>query len=181
MVRHAFLRGTLQQVEVVDFIDAANCDIFPGRHFITHEVLKDDSNFPMKIFQIVLAEVDPIQQDLALGRIIESGDQFYDGRFALSVLADQCEPLVRVQLKINLVQDPAGISRITERDVSEFDAPYDRPGRRQGILLRLDRRLHIEKCQQIGDKECLVSNPRQRRENLLDVAAGLLNGSRQKG
>ena len=84
---------------------AAHGNIFPRRHFIAHEILKDYANFAMQIFQIVLAKVDSIQQDLPFGRIVKPGNQFDDRRLALSVFTNQGQPLVGMQLEINLVQN----------------------------------------------------------------------------
>ena len=152
MVRHAFLRRALDQFQIVDFFDAANRNVFPRGHFIAHEVLEDDSNFAMKIFQIVVAKVDAIQQNLSFGRVVEPGDQFDDGRLALSVLADQREPLFGMQLEIDLVQNSTRVSRITERNIPEFNSAHDRPRRRQGVGLGLDGRFHFEECQQICEE-----------------------------
>ena len=50
---------------VRDF-NPANGDVFASRHLVAHEVLKDDSDFSVKIGQVVFAQVDAIQQNLRL-------------------------------------------------------------------------------------------------------------------
>ena len=43
----------------------------------------------VKIFKVVFAKVDAIEQNLAFGRVVKAGDQFDDGRLALAVFPDQ--------------------------------------------------------------------------------------------
>ena len=71
--------------------DAAYLDIFASGHFIAHEVLKDDADFSMQVVQVVFAQVDTIEQNLAFGRIVEPGDELDDGGLSLAVLADQAQ------------------------------------------------------------------------------------------
>src|SRR5208282_4527680 len=112
----------------------------------------------MQVLEVILAQVDAIQQDLTFCRIIQTGNQFHDGRFALAIFADQSEAFVGMQLKINAIEYPARVSGVTERNISELDSPYDWPGRRQGIGFGLDRRLHFEKRQQVCKEQCLVAD-----------------------
>ena len=71
---HAFLRGCLQQFDVVDLFDPADRDIVARSHFIAHEILKDDTHDLVQVFQIIVTEVDPIEQDLPFGGIVETCD-----------------------------------------------------------------------------------------------------------
>ena len=175
-----FCAALFQQFKVTDFADATDGDIFPRRHFIAHEILKDYSNFAMQIFQIVVAKIDSIQQNLAFGGVVEAGDQFYDRRLALSVFANQGQPFIGMEGEINLVQHATRISRITERNVPEFHSANNWPGRGQGIGLGLDCRLHFKKSQQVGKEQCLITDTGKGGENLFDVTAGLLNRSGEK-
>jgi hypothetical protein len=79
---------------VRDF-NSANCDVFARRHFVAHEVLKDDSDLRMQIGQIVFAEVDAIEQNLTFGWIVETRDQLDDGGFPLAVLTNQSHAFSR--------------------------------------------------------------------------------------
>src|SRR5207249_1436054 len=57
-VGHSLLCGQAKQGQIFYFLDAPYGDVFPGGHFIAHEVLKDDANVTIQVLQIVLAQVD---------------------------------------------------------------------------------------------------------------------------
>src|SRR5579864_7966303 len=88
IIRHALAGCRPQERQIVDFPDPPYCDVFPSRHFISHEVLKDDANLAIEIFEAVLAQVHTIKQDLSFCGIVEPGDQFDHGCLALPVLPD---------------------------------------------------------------------------------------------
>ena len=69
---------------------------------------------------------------------------------------------------------------IGKRNVAELEAAHDGPRRRKRIRLGADGRLHLEERQQVGEEQRLIGNARQRREDLLDVGAGLQNRARQQ-
>src|SRR5258708_24975562 len=79
---HALACGDPQQVEIVDLLDAANRDVLAGGHFVAHEVLKDNADLPMQIFEVVLAKIESIEQDLSISGIVEPGHQLNDGGLA---------------------------------------------------------------------------------------------------
>ena len=64
-------------------------------HLEAHEVLEDDPDLAVKVGEVVLAEVDAVEQDLALGGIVETGDELDDGGLALAVLADERDAFSR--------------------------------------------------------------------------------------
>src|ERR1700675_4174369 len=150
LICHAFSCRTLQQVQISDSFDPPNRYVFESGHFIAHEILKDHANLAMQVFQVVLAKIDTIQQNLSFCRIVEAGNQLHDGGFALTIFANQREPFAEKKLKINIVENPPRVSRIAEGDVSEFHPTNNRPGCRQRIWLGLNGRLHFEECKQIG-------------------------------
>ena len=47
-------------------VDAAYRDVFSSRHLEAHEVLKDDADMAVKIFEGVLPQVDAVEQYLSL-------------------------------------------------------------------------------------------------------------------
>ncbi len=69
--------------------DAAHGDVFAGRHFVAHEVLKDDADLAVQILDAVVAQVHAVQQDPALGGVVQAREQFDDRGLALPVFADQ--------------------------------------------------------------------------------------------
>ena len=83
-------------------------------------------------------------------------------------------------MEIQPIQHHPRTSWIVKRHIAEFKSANDWPGRGQGIRLRLNRRLHIKKRQQVCQEESLVRDTGDGRENLLDVAAGLKNRAGQQ-
>ena len=68
-------------------------DVLPRRHFVAHEILKDYADFAMQVLDAVLAQVDAIEQNAPLGRIVEARQELDDGGLALPVLADERDAL----------------------------------------------------------------------------------------
>ncbi len=83
-----------------------HADVFPRGHLVAHEVLKDDPDFVVQIFQLVIAQVNAIEQNLPFGRVVEPGDQLDHGRLALAVFSDQRDPLARRESEVEVAQHP---------------------------------------------------------------------------
>src|SRR4029077_5600358 len=96
-----------------------------------------------------------------------------NGGFALTVLADKCHALRRMQMKIQVIDDSTLIPRILEADVTKFKSLPDRAGSRQRVRFGLNCGLHIEERQQVGQEQSLVRDSGEGREHLLNSAAGL--------
>src|SRR5260370_42556325 len=79
-----------------------------------------------------------------------------------------------------MIEREPRVPRIAERDISELNSLHDGSRRRQCVRLGANGRLHLKESQQIGKKQGLVADGCQSGENLLNVAAGLLNRSRQE-
>ena len=112
--------------------DATHSDILPGGHLEAHEVLEDDANLAVEVGQVVVAQVDTVEQDLAFGRIVEAGDELDDCGFALAVFADQGDAFAGSKREIEVGQDVALGPRVLERDVPELEAFLDDLRRREG-------------------------------------------------
>ena len=87
--------GKLDVVLLLEPVDTAYCYVLSSGHLVAHEVLKDDTDIPMEIFQGVLPKVDAVQQNLSLGGIVEAGDEFDHGCLALAVLPNQRDSFSR--------------------------------------------------------------------------------------
>src|SRR5437660_2953039 len=98
--RHALPGRLLQQFQIVHPLNTPDRDVFPRCHLVTHEVLEDYADFAIQVLQIVLAQVDSIQQNLAFGRIVKARQQLHDRRLALTILADQRHALSRPEMEI---------------------------------------------------------------------------------
>src|SRR5260370_138247 len=136
--------------------------------------------------QLSVAQISPRQRDflpLAAGKIyslLEAAAQHLlvgSGQATNNILR---HPLRGMQLKINAIENQSGISGVAERDVAKLDSLHDGSRRRQCVRLGANGWLHFKEGRQIGEKQRLVTNGRQCGENLLNVAAGLLNRSRQE-
>ena len=66
-----------------------------ARHLVAHEVLKDDTDLAVQVFDAVIPQINAVEQNTAVGRIVEAGNQFDDRRLALAILADQGDPFAR--------------------------------------------------------------------------------------
>lgn len=73
LIRSATLRRHHTMRGVVEILDLAEADIFARGRMVAHKILKDPTDAPPQIFQIVLTQVDPVKQDLALSRIVHNG------------------------------------------------------------------------------------------------------------
>ena len=83
-----------------------------ARHLVAHEVLEDDADFPVQIFDAVIAQIDAVEENAARRRIVEARDELDDRRLALAVLADQRDALARLDPQIEIVEYAARAARI---------------------------------------------------------------------
>ena len=113
--------------------NAAHGDVFARRHLVAHEVLEDDADLRVQIVQVVFAQIDAIEQNLAFGRIVEPRDELDDGGLALAVFADERDALAGAEGEVEVAEDAAVGARIGEGDVAEFKAARDRLGRGQSV------------------------------------------------
>src|SRR5277367_3293869 len=151
-VRHALPRCLAKKVQVVDLLDPGNRDIFPDGHLIAHEVLKDDADLAMQIFQVILPKIDAVEQNLPFRGIVETRNQLYDSGLALAVFANQRHPLSAAQLKVQLVEDQTRAARIVKRNVTKLESKLHRPRRGKRIRLRTDSGFHFEERHQVGEE-----------------------------
>ena len=130
----------------------------------------------MEVVKRIFAEVDAVEEDLALGGIVESRDELDDGGFALAVFADQRHALAGLDGEVEVLKHPPIGAGVGERDVAEFEAAADGFGRRQGVRFRLHDGLQLEETDEVGEEEGLVGDARRGGEGLLQVSTGLLDG-----
>ena len=121
-VGEAFVSGEFDVALLMGLIDAADGDVLAGGHLEAHEVLKDDADLAVEIFEGVLAEIDAVEEDLALGGIVEPSDEFDDGGLALAVFADERDAFAGREGEVEVLQDGALGARIGEGDVAKLEA-----------------------------------------------------------
>src|SRR5215472_10816970 len=100
LVGAALLRGGDNFLDVVELGYPADAYVFERGHIVTHEVLEDNGNLAGAIVKVVFAEIDAVQINSPFRRVVEASEQFNDGRFALSVFADQGKPLSLVETQV---------------------------------------------------------------------------------
>src|SRR5579875_216776 len=165
---------------VVAVLDVAQADVFGGRHFITNEVLKDHADFPPQILQVVLANINAIEKNLAGGCLVQPGQELHDGGFALAIFSDQSDPFRRANREVDVLQNQPRVARVSERYVTELQSSLD--GARHGQCVRLgnDPGFHLEELEQIRHEQSLIGDAGERGEELLDIRARAGNSSSQK-
>ena len=114
VIRKALLCGLLQQLQMIQVLDTPNRNVFTCRHFVAHEVLKNDANLMIKVFQVILVQIDTIEQNLSFGRIVQARQQLDDRCLALAVLSNQSDPLPWVKMKIQVLDHHPHASWIPE-------------------------------------------------------------------
>ena len=85
-------------------------------------VLQHKANAGAQIGRVVLADVDAVDQDAALLRLIEAEQQAADRRLARADAADDADALAGRDLERNLLERVLGSVRVAEGDVLECDA-----------------------------------------------------------
>ena len=133
----------------------------PAREVVAHEVLEDDAHAAAQLLEVVFAEVVAVEQDAALVRVVEPGQQLHQRRLAGAVLADQRHHLARLQGEAEMADRPALGAGIDEADILEHEAVADRMRERPRIGRRQDLRPRLEEGEQVVEIERL---PRHRRE-----------------
>ncbi len=74
---------------VVQRLDLAKADVLAGGGHVAHKVLKDHADRVAQAVRVILAQVDAIQQNLALVRVIQPRQQLDKRGLARAVCANQ--------------------------------------------------------------------------------------------
>src|SRR6202034_1487248 len=139
-------RGSnLVQIDRADH--APYCNVFRGGHVVADEVLEDHADFTPPVFHVVLPEIDAVEEDRSLRRVVQARQKFCDCGLALTVFADKSDSFAGRQMKINVAQDLILISGICETDITKLDSLSDWARDTDGARLRDDSRLNSEEIQ----------------------------------
>src|SRR5262249_22964049 len=153
LICQTLLRGRLQRRKIIDFLNHSHRNVFSGGHFVAHEILENDTNLAIKALEVVLAKVDAVEQNLSLGGVVQSCDEFYDGSFALPVFADQRYPFPAIKMEVQAVQYQAIGPRVDKRYMAKFETFFNWPRYRKRIGLRLNGWLHLKERQKICEEQ----------------------------
>src|SRR5690606_26458415 len=124
------LGGVLEARPVGAGLDATYPDVLGGGEAVAHEILEDDADMGMDVVRGHVAEVDAVDADTALVRIVEAGKELDDGGLAGAVLADQRQGLAGGDGEIEAADRPGLGVGVAEADILEAHALAD--GLREG-------------------------------------------------
>jgi len=79
----------------------------------------------MQAAQVVLAQVAPVQQDRAFGRVVQAGQQLDERGLAGAVQAHQRDALSRRNKQVDILEDKRIRTRVLKGNIAEFDAFLD--------------------------------------------------------
>ena len=108
---HAGFGGLRPTLGVVNVANIPGTNVFADRELVAAKVLKDDANALAQGFDVPVLQVQPVEEDVALGRLVEPGQQLYQCRLARAVFADQCQTFTRENLKADISQRLVGRAR----------------------------------------------------------------------
>src|SRR5687768_5782875 len=121
--------------------------------------------------EVVIAEVDSVEQNSSLGRLVQTRHQLCDSGFSRAVLPNECDALARPQRNIQLAHRPSVAAGIAKADILENEAVPHRVRNRQRVRTRRDSRAHIEEDEKIPEIKRLLVDTARREQNTLDHVA----------
>src|SRR5579864_5149114 len=150
ILRIALHGGRANLENIVRSFNPSHANVFGGGHVITHEILKDGSDFVPQRVQVIIAEIDAIEENFAFRGIVEASEKLGEGGFSLAVFSYEGYPLVRLDHEIDAAQHRLGISGIGEGNIPKFDTAPNRPRRQNGSRPCSNSRLHSKEVQQVS-------------------------------
>ena len=152
-------------------LDLAHPDVLVEAHVVPNEILEDHADLATQRCQIVVAKIDPIEQDPAFGGVVEPGEQLRQRRLAGAILADERDALARTEREAHVPHGPSLAPRVAKADVLEHEAVPNRRRHRRRARLRCDRRLHLEEQKQVAQVQPLFVDGARAEEKPLDEIA----------
>ena len=101
-------------------------DVLSDRAVEQKHILLDNAQQRTKRFNVVIAQIAAIERHAPGRRIIKSGNQIAERRFARAAGADQSHGLARGYREVDVAQRRLVAAGIGERDVLKRDLPGDR-------------------------------------------------------
>src|SRR5207253_6118714 len=113
-------------------------------HVVAHEVLEDDADRAADVAELVLAEVDAVEENAPLARIVEAGDELGERRLPRPILTDEGDPFPAGDAEAHMTYGPPLAPRIAKPDVLELEARADGVRHGDGVGLAANARLQIK-------------------------------------
>ena len=156
VIRACHLGGTQHLFFLTRCAQPRHDQIVPTRKGELHEVLENDAELLPVPDRVQVPDVLPVQRDPPVLRIVESAEQFDQGRLARSVSADQRGEAPAFELQADRVEGEPVRCGISEADIFQNNAGVGRGGHGFVIAAPLDHRLQIEKVEHLGQKQPVV-------------------------
>ena len=112
----------MQTVAIRERLDLPEADVLPGGQLVVHEVLEDHPHLPAQVGRVELPQINAIEQDAPLGRVVEAEQQLDECGLAGTVAAHQRHRLVPPEAQREVAQHRLGPIRVGEGHVLEGDA-----------------------------------------------------------
>ena len=154
-------------------------DVFTNVHGVFSEVLEDDAEHGVQVFDGIFADVVTVEENLTFRGVIQTGEQLDECGFARTVQPDENAGVPRFQREADIIDDLALGSRINERNMTEFDrmtgVVFDAAGFGKG---RNNGRLFVHERNQVVDEQRTFVNGRGGVDERADAAR---NGGQRAG
>ena len=111
-------------------IDRADADVLVEAQVVADEVLENDADRAAHRLEIVVAQIDPIEQNAPLRRIVQPCEQLDERRLPRAVLANEGDALAGMQAEVHVPHRPGVAAGVAETDVFEHEALAYRLGHR---------------------------------------------------
>ena len=99
---HAGFGSCRPTIGVINVADIAGTDVFADRELVAAEVLEDNANALAQCFDVPVPQVQSVEQDVAFGRFVQTGEQLDQCCLAGAVLTNQRQALARTYLKTDI-------------------------------------------------------------------------------
>ena len=157
-VGEAAPRGLANPGFIAQCLDLTDADVLAQDEIVAHEILEDDADVFAETVEVVVAEIDPIQEDSALVGIVEARQQLHQRRLPGAVFPYQRDALMWLECEREPAHRPALRARIAEPHVLKAEAGLQRSRHRLGSGFRDNTGSYIEEREQIAQIQALFVN-----------------------
>ncbi len=157
-------------------VDVTEPDVVPGGQEVLEEVLEDDGDLPPQLLGIELPQVDAVDRDATLDRIVQAAEELDDRGLPGAVRADERHHLARMDDEVDPLEKRPGAPGIAEGDPFEPDALPDGIGHGLGIGGRDDRGLDVHEVLEPRQEEIVLVEAGETPEQALHLRLAALHG-----
>ena len=97
----------VRQIEIrPQLIERTDADVLVEAQVIAYEVLENDANRSAHRLEVVVAQIDPIEQNAPFRRIVQPCEQLDERRLPRAVLANEGDALAGMQAEVHMPHAP---------------------------------------------------------------------------